>query len=123
MAEKLLEDKEAAIKEGLREKLKSLDNDLADEVINKAINLDVNSEVEKRFDAIKRNIDSGLSIEDSIGSVKHDASVSSSKEKKNMKFATMGKDHKFKSGVAFKPEDSIAEEIYSEVSMSQSMKS
>ena len=56
-AQALLEQKEKAIQEGLKAKLENYQEDVAEELIQKALNLDVNEEINKRYQAARRQIE------------------------------------------------------------------
>ena len=53
-AEQLIQEKEKVIQEQLNSKIRNLEKEMADEVLQQALEIDVEKEVERRFQAVKR---------------------------------------------------------------------
>jgi len=59
----LLEQKEKAIQEGLKAKMENYQEDVAEELIQKALNLDVNEEINRRYQVARRHIEESSQLE------------------------------------------------------------
>lgn len=62
-AQKLMQEKERVINEQLQHKLKGLESEVADEVLKQALDLDVDHEVQRRYEAAKRNLEESAGME------------------------------------------------------------
>lgn len=60
---KLIEQKEKAIKKALDEKMMKYQGGIAEELLQRALELDVEAEVERRFNAAKQNIEESRNLE------------------------------------------------------------
>ncbi len=56
-AKKLLQEKERAIEQGIREKMKVLEKEHAEQLLDAALNLDVGTEIERRLRAASKYIE------------------------------------------------------------------
>ena len=54
---KLLEEKEKAIKKGLQNKLEKFQENVAEDLLHKALELDIDDEINKRFEQMRRKIE------------------------------------------------------------------
>lgn len=54
VAKKLLEEKEKLINQGMKEKLRQIQNDQAEKLMSLALNLDPQKEIEKRLSQMKK---------------------------------------------------------------------
>ena len=61
----LIEQKEKAIQKALNEKMNKYQGGMAEELLQKALELDIEAEVEKRFDMARRDIEESRNLESS----------------------------------------------------------
>lgn len=109
-ANTLLEEKEKAIQKGLMNKLAQLEEENADQLMKQALDMNVQNEINKRFEMARKMIEDSSSIVESSNSV---AAPAPSK-KKNVKFAPSVKQEakqEVKQEETLISEDSIQESI------------
>ena len=94
-------EKKDAIDKGVKDRMKDLESDMVDEMMQAALNLDVDDEIEKRIQMAKQMVEEGRIDESASKSI----TGSHYKQKKNVKFQTSPKAEKFSSsGTSYKQE-------------------
>jgi hypothetical protein len=75
-------EKKEAIEKGVKDRMRDLESDMVDEMMQAALNLDVDEEIEKRINLAKRMVEEGRIDESASKSL----TGSNYKQKKNVKF-------------------------------------
>jgi hypothetical protein len=116
-AAELLEEKERAIKRGLKSKIANLEGEAADTMLKKALELDVDEEIALRYEKVKQkiNIEDSANLLESARSNLTTSQDKASKKKQNVHFAPTVYVGKLQEQSATKlpisDDDSIAESI------------
>lgn len=118
-AKKLLQEKEKAIQEGIKQKMKNIEAEYVDELLNEALNLDVDREIEKRIKGARQAYDESHNWtessqfpanQDSISQSARSLSQSQpdpSKKKKKVNFASPPSESKDRFSSVHSNQDSV----------------
>ena len=82
-----MDEKKQAIEKGVKERIKDLESDMVDDMMQAALGLDVEAEIERRLNIAKNLVDEGRIDESASKSVSvYNPSHQKSKKNKNVKF-------------------------------------